>query len=139
MRMKKTDYANLYAYSFMKELRALFRDRANMKNYEAKFNLKMLDFPEKERDAACDSCGDWLFEHFLFAVPEEFLEDRVEFDFAAMKDGPEKVVSVTNGITRYDFLVAYRGGLVVRHRILSEDACEDETAVEILSEMGRCA
>ncbi len=41
-----------------------------------------------------------------------------------LNDTPDRVVSVTNGITQYDFLIGCAAGeLRVRHRI---SACEDE-------------
>ena len=121
MRMTRNDYAVLYAYSFLKELRALFKDKANMWRFEYRYHLMMTRYPEKEKQVTCENCGEWLFEHFLFAVPEAFLNDRVLFYMTRPEGLPERVVAVRNGITRYEFLIEYRGSLVVRHHVAKEE------------------
>ena len=77
---RRKDTINLYTLAFVKELQALFKDKANMRNFERTFNLKTVDFPENMKTAALQICDDWVFDNFLFSVPEEFLDDRVEFE-----------------------------------------------------------
>ena len=118
MRMTKKDFADLYSCTFLKELRDLFRDKVNIWNFNARYNLRMSAYPETERTAAQDVCSDWLFDHFLFAVSEEFLNDRVEFLVYDIEGVDDRVVCVSNGFLQYEFLIEYRDGLNVRHRVI---------------------